>query len=532
MKYDDLEPIPEGMMDRIEQKLEKHVSQRKRAARLRSVTLAVAIALVLPLSVFAVINVNWGWRDGIEVAAENGKSIKLNSVFELNNHKIIFEDAVFEDYALLVSYSVPDNKVMPRDVLLVNDKGTPVCKSNENSYDKKGKGYMKFNLKDDMVKGENLYLLVNTLEKQGEPPLYNCKLNLEKPPQKGKVSIDKQFDTDYGTLSINSAGYYGERLYFDYNMTELPEVAKYNNSKKVDGVIYSILFPEIVLKDSSMHEIYGYTTDNGKIEFGVVPNDFTPPVTMSVRCSQQLVNWKIPIKIEQAEEQVIKLDKKISVQGGTLSISNLHLGDASTYLDYSFKPEKGKSIISISPGMLMTVNGQIYVGQRSTDDYFSLSGKILFPYPLNSKSLENTSFNLSSIELTENCNEIIKIRCSKTPTEYDILGSKLEVSKMERKNGKTFIEMVLKDDKREFFDFYYGINAGVSSSGGSVIAFNDKKIEEKYRKNRNLSLMTKEELSKAVISKSITVNGGFDELELDINKLIYINEINSSFKVK
>lgn len=532
MRHDVMEPIPQGMMDRIEQKLEKHVSQRKRIKRIRTITLAAVISLILPFSVFAVINVNWGWRDGIEAASQNGKSIKLNSVFEYDNHKIVFEDAVFEDYALLVSYSVSDfevNKVIPKDILLVNEKGTPVSKNYETSYDLKGKGYMKFNLKDNIVKGENLYLLVNTLEKLGKPPKFNSKLNLKQPPQKGKVNINKQFDTDYGTLSINSAGYYGDYLYFDYTMKELPEVAKYNSSKKVDGVIYSILFPEIVLKDSSNHELYGSPhPETGKIEFGTVPKDYNPPLSMSVTSSQQLVNWKVPIKVKQAEEQAIKLDKSISVPGGTMNISNLHLGDASTYFEYYFIPDKGKSIISINPSIIMTVNGQNYVGQRSSDEHFGLSGKIIFPYPLDSKSLEQTTFNLYSIESTESCNEKIKIRCSKTPVQYNIFGSTLEVSKMERKNGKTFIEMVVRDDKRKFFDFF--INAGVSSTGGSVIEFSDKKLKEKFR--QNYSLMTQEELAMAIISKSITVDGGFDELELKIDKLIYINRIDYIIKVK
>lgn len=546
MKYDESEQIPYGMLERISKRLEEHAGRRKKSRKLKIITVAALLAMILPLTVFSVTRMDFNWIQSIKIAEENGKTIILNKTFEYENHKIKFENAVWEDFALLISYSIPDwadgKEYIPSEVSLADENGRPLGKGkiSGTEYDGKGSGILRFGLEDLDLKKENLILQIHTLT---GPDINNSgnsyEITLDKNlKDKGKADVNYQFDTIYGTLKFIAARYENNKLSFDYSFDPTPEVKKLiqPDSEKYIRVMHG-LFPKIYLKDNQNNVVQmGGRLSNpgsteGEIFFSVDAGKLDYPLHMGFVYNESIVNWELPIQIKNPDSQLIKVNKTFKIGGGKLKINSLSLGSASTYLDYEFKPsEKEGLVIRAEPHISMVIDGQRYPGSLDTNNRV---GKVIFKYPLEREMLKKAVFVISGATRTVSHDQSIPIDESNINKEYDLEGAGLKVTKMEIKDGHTNIDMEVSRGKRKYYDFDFYIEAKDGPIEYSLTAkreYPDPDFEKKIMEN---SLLLKQsDVANNTIKSSIKINGEYKKVELKMRDLIYIDVCRKEFKVK
>lgn len=548
MKYNETEQIPDGMMERISARLEEHANRRKKSRKLKYIIVAALVAMVLPLSVFSVTRINWdwGWRQGIEIAVERGKTVVLDKTFEYKNHKIKFENAVWEDYALIISYSIPDfsedQTYIPAEASIAYESGAPIRgKSTGREYYGKGKGSLRFGLENLKLEGQKIILRILTLQnskvKDAEYK-YQLKIDNQLLTQ-GKADLDYEFDTPNGTVKFTAAKFESNELILDYSFEPVPEAKELLQLARKGYASVHGLFPEIYLKDNQNNVVksQGMSSNTGEIITGQIYfpgtlKNLDYPLQLAFECKETIVSWELPIQIEEPHQELIKANKSFKVDGGTLSINNMSLGAASTYLEYDFKPSpeyKEETAIRVRPTISMTTDGIKYSG---TPDMDNRAGKIIFKYPLEREMLKRTIFKISSITRTIGYSQSIPVDESSINNVFDLEGAQLKITNMEIKDGHTNIDIEVNQGKRKYYDFNFNIIAeGVhsfSSTGKHVYA--DKDLENKILENP--SLFKQSHATNNTIKKSIEIDGEFKKVEIEINELIYIDICNKEFRVK
>ena len=240
------------------------------------------------------------------------------------------------------------------------------------------------------------------------------------------------------------------------------------------------------------------------------------PVGLALDCSERLVNWKIPIKVDSISPEIINVDRYIKLDGGTFRIISLELGSASTSLNYEFIPSVGNNeTTDITPVISMVANGVKYDAETGKE---GLSGKAVFKVPVNRSSLSNTAFNMFIINKTVKLGESITLENGKMPLSYDLQGAELKVQKMEVKDGNTYIDLIVDDTNRKFHDFNLSINTGekhTTCSIGNSVEFNDKDVESRLKKDPYS--ITPSDVTNTTIKKSIKIDGEHKKVYFTLN---------------
>lgn len=215
MIRNDFEQIPDGMMDRISKRLAEHVSARKKRRKVKTVLIAVACTLLLPISAYAFINIsndNWGWFEGIKKAEKNGKTVEINKEFTYKDGKILFEDAVWEDDCLLLSYSVFKGTYIPYDICMYDDNGERIDCDEDYEFDGKRNGTIKVSIDKNKKKSNVANLSILTLKSSKPINIHNIEYEYELMIYKslltnGMAEINKEYNTSFGTLKLLNARY-------------------------------------------------------------------------------------------------------------------------------------------------------------------------------------------------------------------------------------------------------------------------------------------------------------------------------------
>ncbi|MDF2989336.1 MAG: hypothetical protein K0R50_4846, partial [Eubacterium sp.] len=352
-----------------------------------------------------------------------------------------------------------------------------------------------------------------------------------------KINVSAEFPTDYGVLKINSARYEKGRLYLGYKLDLKNQINKIRNSSysNSNDIIYNF-FPRISLKDAKNNILYSnerYSApdgNSGELYFTGKLEALDKPVTVSINCSEKLADWKLPVKIFRPVAKTIKVDRKYNLEGGTLKIKNLYLGSATSYLDYIFTPDKDSDITGIQPFISAKTKDKKY---RMTLENNSLSGKLLWMYPLNSADINNTKFKLFAIYRTVKYDKTVALDSKNIPSSFDIDGTTIRINSMEAKAGKVKIELELKDSRRKFYDFDIGIknhNAHTAVTITSSVDFENPSVEEKFKNNPDL--ITKEDMMNTTVKKTIEFDGEIENATLSINSLIYADIYNKEIRIK
>jgi hypothetical protein len=548
MKYDFDEQIPDGMIDRINKRLRTHAANKKRKRKIKMITTTAIIILLLPVSVFGVVNMDWGWTRGIGIAENNGKAIKLDSVFESEGSKIIFKDAVWENDMLLISYSTSGNGFIPSETGLLNENGIKINHGGGGEFDGNSNGNIHFNLENDEVIGKNVLLKIYTIMSPKSPSIidiaYNHSLVLDSSLlSKNEAEIGKEFETAYGLIKLHKIRCSGGRTYIQYSfemntaVKQLPDLDN-NGRNAIPG-----LFPELFLKDSEGNTIKSDSrtsdpkTGLGEITMDGVLKNTDKPVSLALVCYDQIVNWELPIRINRPTAEAIDINRNIALDSGVLQIQKLIPGAAGTSIQYEFMPSEGnEDIIGITPDIGMTVEGEKYAAHPDNDGLPGLSGVSVFQFPLDKDNLSQAVFEVLTVQRKVAFNKSIRLESGNLQPGYDIAGSTLKVKKMDVKNGKTTIDLELDDSNRKFYDFSFSVrpvdmtdNKIAYSAGGSS-AFKDKSRQSKLENNPNS--VQASDFTGTVMKKTIEISGEHKKVDLVIEDLIYMDVCKDRFNIK
>ena len=516
----------------------------KYANKVKILLLALIMAVMLPSSAFAAAaEMDWGWTSGINAAIDSGKAVELNKTFEYEGHKIKFENAVWEDYALLVTFSVPDadkeDSVVPSQVSLVNEEGKSVSSGHGSGYDGNGKGVLEFDLNKELIKGDKLYLKIHTLREAGrEKPDYMYTMQLDKSLSSdgAKYNLGTKFKTDYGTLNFVAASNSEGRLSIDYTFDYIQEIKELTGRDQDNNGFVHSLFPQITLADANKKVFNangrssGDEGKTGSLYFDGMPQ-LNRPIRISITCSEKVADWNLAIPVRKTEVETIAVNKEYKSENGSFKIKNLYLGSASTYLDYEFIPDKDCEVTRFEPLVLMDIKDKKFQGAVSNGD---LTGKIIFKYPITRKDLKDVTFYVDSARRSIKYGESIKIDFDdKKPGDYKIKadGSEIQVTNLQIKDGKTTcFDLEVNDSNRKFSDFDVRIKADTSHLSWSSSS-NSSKFESIFNKLEAGMDPAAQDGEKSPLKKSIQVDGEYKKLEIEIESLVYSDSYNSEIKI-
>lgn len=504
---------------------EKEVPVTSESQSSNSVTMTTETQVV-PVSGSETEYMDWGRTKGIEIAVANGKAIELNKVFEYRDHKIKLENAVWEEDSLLVTFSTLDedkeNTFVPSQFSLVNEEGVNISNGHgmENSGD--GRGIIDFNLEEKLVNGDKLYLNIYTIRPNipdTDKPDYTYTMILDKSlaTEGKKINIDRECKTEYGTLKLTAASNDDGRLAIDYTFDALPEVKKLI-SYDPKTMIHVHIFPEVSIKDSkNIIRANGRSSEGngetGKLLFERMP-ELNQPVKILIECSEKLVNWKLALTVNRTPSETISINKEFKSEDGVFKLKDVHLGAASTSLDFEFVPGKDSKVNRVEPEVIMNLRGKKIPGSAN---YGELKGKLNFNYPLSKKDLDDATIYLYSVNKSVECNESIKVEFDKMPSyNLNIDGSDIVISNVVVKDGKTCFDIGTNDANRKFSDFEVGIQSERNHMSWSSSSENDRDLNK----------------SKKPIKKSFQVDGEHKSLEITVNNLTYTDVYNSEIKLK
>jgi hypothetical protein len=270
MNYDFNEQIPDGMMDRVGQRLSLHSVAKKKKRVKNTLILLSVLVLLIPASVYGFVNYNTlGWFDSIRVAHEKGKTIELNATFEYGKSKVLFEDAVWIDNnMLMVSYKIANGKFLGKvKYILTNEKGEKIADEKGSECNYKGEGNIHFELKDDKMIGGNIFLSLLTQQKtlRNSDINFDYRLNIGKELLTlGQAKVNQVFQTTYGPISIDNIKTYNWTTELKFRYVENKGETQSVIIK--DGAEYKLL-PELFIKDSKNNILnscdYSYEENTG-----------------------------------------------------------------------------------------------------------------------------------------------------------------------------------------------------------------------------------------------------------------------------
>lgn len=536
MNCDFKEQIPDGMMDRVGQRLAAHlVIKKKKRTKNLMILLSILIVLI-PASVYGLVNSNLhSWFKAIRVAHDKGKTVKLNAAFEYEKNKIIFEDAVWEENKLMISCRIVDGALWPSQFILIDENSETLNHgAGYECYDKEGALQLEFD--EEKITGDKVFLSVKTLEKmsyQDDSIDYKYKLNIDKEfLTTNQAKVDKTFETEYGLITIEDINIKDGKTILTYKYDMNDKVAKLEGWGK-----YRMPQPEFYIKDAENNVLKSnsYADEFSNIKeaelFGVI-KCLDNPLDFAIECNEKIVDWKVPIEVKKFKSEVIEVNKDVKMDSGTIRISEMTLKSAGTYLKYEFIPAKGyEDTENIRALIDIVVDGKQYICSEYIKE---ISGELVFPVGIDKKNIKDVKLNVFGIYRNERSKDKFILSKESTPTNFVLDGVNFNVEKMEIKEGKTYIDILIEGANRRYtdIDISHTIEEGgmlsLGVSGG--LEFRDKSIEQKLEKDP-FSFETSD-LEKTIIRKNLEIEGEHNIVELKIDSVEYLETCKVEFKIK
>ncbi|MDQ2087904.1 hypothetical protein RBH29_15850, partial [Herbivorax sp. ANBcel31] len=218
MKHNYDEQIPDGMMERVSERLYLHKSIRKRRTKMATIML-VAFALLIPISAYSIGIYEGSWQRGIRIANEKGRTIPLNEVYDDGTNRIKFDNVIWEEDMLLISYTVETGNFIPRNYKLLDENYNFIDTGagGRHIHPVNNSGALQLDIKNDILE-EKIFLKVYSLfdytkihlqESSGDKltdcdKVYTFPLNIDESfLEEGNSNINLSFKTKYGLFKIN-----------------------------------------------------------------------------------------------------------------------------------------------------------------------------------------------------------------------------------------------------------------------------------------------------------------------------------------
>jgi len=534
MRFDFNEQIPEGMMDRVEQRLAAHLVVKKKKRTRNTLVLISVLALLVPATVYGFVNNNLqSLYNAIKIASDRGKSVKLNYDFEYGKNKIVFEDAVWEEDRLIVSYRVIDGVMFPAKFSLLNEKGDNVGYTGGSGFGMDG-GTLEVNFDEEELIGEKVFLSIEGLERfrySDEDNNYKYSFNLGKEfLNTGEAKVGKTFETEYGLITFEEIKVKDGRTFLTYScdINEESKKSAGQDGNEIQKVNFIIKDKENNVLRSEIHPEPELPLTNEVELFGAIKN-LDNPLELAIVSSQASVNWKVPIDIKISSGKVVELNRDVELESGTLRISEVVLRDASTKVKYEFTPAKGyENTIDVQPLIEISIGANKYTSHKRT------GGEYEFPVGIDKKDMKKAVIIVHGIYRKEERTEKFTLSKEDVPTYFVVDGVKFNIEKMETRDGKTYMDIFVDRTKRKFTDFEI-LPARMKEDYCTVRThtdneFADKSIEPRY--NDEPYSFDTSILETITIKKQMEISKAYDVLELQLEYLEYLDVCNAEIKLK
>lgn len=537
MKFDYNEHIPEGLMDRVEQRLAAYLTVKRKKRVKKTLVLLSMCLLLIPATVYGFVNNNFNsWFDSIRMAHNKGKTVKLNTVFEYEGNKIVFEDAVWEEDNLMVSYRLIDGVLLPSQFILQNEKGEIINHQAEAEHNGK-EGTLKVYFDEEKLFGEKAFFSIKALERLKYPDdniEFKNKLDIDKDfLTTGHAVVNKTFEAEYGLITIEEIKIKDGRTFLTYKCDWNDKIS---STAEQDWTRLPMLF--FYIKDAENNIIKGYSFYDGKYSkieecslSGIIKN-LDKPIEVAVEFNEKLVDWEVPIEVKKFSSEVIEINKDVKMDSGTIRISEMILKSAGTYLKYEFIPAKGyENTEGIRPLIEIVFGGKKY----ACSDYLQeMSGKMVFPVGIDKKDLKKVKLNVLGIYRYEKRDEKFMLTKESAPTYFVVDGVKFNIEKFATKDGKTYIDILVDGANRKFtdLDVSYSVKESeersLSVKGG--LEFTDESVEKKLE--RDPDSFETSDLEKSIIRKKLEIEEESNTVELKLDRFEYLEISNTEIKIK
>lgn len=528
---------PDGLMDRIKDRLAEH--QQKKRSRRRQLTLVAVVLLLfaLPASAYNIAREYWGFASGVRTAIENQEGIKLAKSFRHEDWEITVDDAVWDDNSLAVTYALKGNSYRLGALEIVDENDNTISQGYALSGGQDGGTINFHNIDLGSIEGDLVWVRILTIMRNEFPPPIAASVEIKVTP----AMKNREYEEINTELAVEQGNYLLKDIYFSkddirisYEFIPRSEYWELYNSGKGD-----LLQPSMELK-SGGHS-YGYAVVSmssgnnvfrGTLRFDDVPIEKLKDFHLNVIDNVVLIDWKVPVPIQNKASVSMKLAEVIELPEGTLFLTGMRQGTKSTAIDFSFEPAVGfENISSIWLNGYLRANGQYYHphGFAFTGHTPGLSGTVTFD-PVRYDQVEEMEFVLGRIEYTYDTNDAsVTVLPSTVPQRFEAPGSSFIIDQMEHKDGKTVLHITFAKDNRWYYDADFRIKVPGASSlrviweseTGLAQLINEEELQEGLQRLRDLVgeydvELQYIDLGQNVIGKDIVVGGEHEEVEINL----------------
>ena len=284
----------------------------------------------------------------------------------------------------------------------------------------------------------------------------------------------------------------------------------------------------------------------GSLHFDAVSAEKLKNFQIVVIDDTVLVDWKLPIPIQNKESARSELAEEIELPEGKLILAGFRHGTKSTAIDFSFEPAEGyEGVSSIWFDAYLRNKDKYYYrhGFAFEDNMAGLSGTVTFD-PVRYDNVEEVEFILGEIKYTYSTNVGVTVSQANIPQTIEVLGSSFTIDKMEHKDGQTLLHITFGEENRWFYDADFSIRVPGASSlrvrQDSEMGLAQLKDREELKKGLqrlkdNVGDYDWElkdvDLEQNVIGKKLEISGEREEVEVYLNSLSTIRFSGKTVKI-
>lgn len=543
---------PDGLMDRIKDRLAEHQQKKRSRRRQLAIVAAVILLFAIPASAYNIAREYRGFDSGVRTAIENQEGIKLAKSFRHEDWEITIEDAVWEENSLAVTYALKGNSYRLGALEIADGNDNKINQGYALNGGQDGGTIDFHNIDLGSIEGDLVWLKILTIMRNEFPPPIAASVQIKVTPamkNREYEEINKELAVEQGTYLLKDVYFGRDDLRISYEFTPRAQYRELFSSDKRD-----LLQPSVEFKSGG--QSYGYAVASmasgndifrGTLRFNDVPIEKLKDFQLYVIDNVVLVDWKVPVPIQNKASVPLKLAEVIELPEGTLTLTGMRQGTKSTAIDFSFEPAVGfENISSIWLNGYLRANGKYYHphGFAFTDHTPGLSGTITFD-PVCYDQVEELEFILGRIEYTYGTNDVsVTVLPSTVPQRLEAPGSSFIIDQMEHKDGKTVLHITFAKDNRWYYDADFRIKvpgAGSlrviwESEMGFAQLIDEEELQEGLQRLQDLvgeydGRLQYVDLGQYVIGKAIVVSGEYEEVEVKLSSLSTIRFSGESVKI-
>lgn len=376
--------VPEDLMTNIEKKLRSHVKSKKKRRNLYAASIAIVLALGIPVSTLAYnsyIN-TIPYKQEVDLARQNNMTTKLNTSFKYKGVEFKFKEIVADETGMVVLYNVSDPRYTIGKITMADAEGKAfpewglVIPSNDEKNKEKA---FYTSVRGDSItymKNNPITIKINQLNSLSSSKSIDVdwSIKIQVPVQQVRtIPINKEYKLDIGTIKFNSLKLGALKTLVSYDFVPA------DKSSMMFSPIFSFRIDNEYL-DSIHDHTDGANFDDNSIEFKSVY--YSKPKEIGIRLLGGFVYYNNNSKKEYFIDKD-KLPMEFSFDGENIRVTSME--EAKDSIKYTFEFDKhDRSYSILLPDFNKSTNASVtddakvqFIDQVKRDQlYNSLANKV------------------------------------------------------------------------------------------------------------------------------------------------------------